>query len=163
MRFGFSPLLRDLEHLSLKAGTVRHPKIRQSNNLERRSDSIGSKSALVLARTFAASILVTSLAGCGAGMPSAGVMSAFSSSASPNTRSGLGGPVSARSTVAARSARSQEPGHTIIVAEGETLMSIGRRYDVPMSVLIEHNALRSIALEPGTELFVPQLQPSYRR
>lgn len=63
----------------------------------------------------------------------------------------------------ARSNNSHTPGRTVIVAEGDTLMSIGRRYGVPMSVLLDHNTLRSLTLTPGTEIFVPQLQSSTRR
>ncbi len=90
-------------------------------------------------------------------MPSTASMPAFSSRPAAQPHARLGGPV------AARSATSQGPGRTIVVAEGETLISIARRYDVPMSILLDHNTLRSLSLTPGTELFVPQLRPSYQR
>lgn len=65
--------------------------------------------------------------------------------------------------MATRASNSRTPGRTVIVAEGDTLMSIGRRYGVPMSVLLDHNTLRSLTLTPGTGIFVPQMQPIYRR
>ena len=104
-----------------------------------------------------AAVLAVSLAGCGMSMPSAGSMPAFSLSTTPKSRSTLGGPAAGQSSHAGKT------GQTIVVAQGDTLMSIGRRYDVPMSILMEQNNLRTIALTPGTKLFVPQLQPNYKR
>jgi LysM repeat protein len=104
-----------------------------------------------------ASLLAAGLAGCGMSMPSASSMPAFSSSTTPKARSTLGGPAAGRASQAGKT------GRTLVVAEGDTLMSIGRRYDVPMSVLMEQNNLRSITLKPGTELFIPQLQSTYKK
>jgi LysM repeat protein len=104
-----------------------------------------------------ASILAAGLAGCGMSMPSASSMPAFSSSTTPKARSTLGGPAAGQASHAGKT------GRTLVVAEGDTLMSIGRRYDVPMSVLMEQNNLRTIALTPGTKLFIPQLQSNYKR
>lgn len=84
-------------------------------------------------------------------------MPAFASAKQQRPPSTLGGPAALKQSHAGK------PGQTIVVADGDTLMSIGRRYNVPMSVLMEQNGLRSIALKPGTELFVPKLQPSYRK
>jgi LysM repeat protein len=104
-----------------------------------------------------ATLMAAGLSGCSVGMPSAAAAPAFTTSSSSNSRASLGGPL------AARNSNSNTPGRTVIAAEGDTLMSIGRRYNVPMSVLLDHNTLRSLTLIPGTEIFVPQLQPSYRR
>jgi LysM repeat protein len=106
---------------------------------------------------LAVPIIAAGVAGCGISMPSASSMPAFASSSKPKARSTLGGPE------AMQAAHAGKVGRMIVVAEGDTLMSIGRRYDVPMSVLMEQNNLRRVALEPGTELFVPQLHTNSGR
>ncbi len=100
---------------------------------------------------LAVPMIAACLAGCGMSMPSASSMPAFSPSPKPKPRSTLGGPG------ATLPAHAGKAGKIIVAGEGETLMSIGRRYDVPMSVLMEQNNLRRIAIKPGTELFIPQL------
>jgi LysM domain len=97
-------------------------------------------------------LMAPALAGCSIGMPSASSMPAFQSK-KPRA-AGLGGP----NTPSRRG-----PGQVIVVGAGDTLMGLSRRFDVPMSVLMEQNGLRSIALEPGTELFIPKLQSNTSR
>jgi LysM repeat protein len=69
-------------------------------------------------------------------------------------RAGLGGP---------NTVPHHGPGQIIVVGNGDSLMGLSRKFDVPMSVLMEQNGLRSIALEPGTELFIPKLQSNTSR
>jgi LysM domain len=87
-------------------------------------------------------------------MPSATSMPIFATAKPAKSRTALGGP-DASNMPAQRGF-----GRTVTVVEGDSLMSIGRRYDVPMSVLMEHNNLRRVSLTPGQELFVPQMRRS---
>lgn len=48
-------------------------------------------------------------------------------------------------------------GTTIEVREGDTLLEISRKYNVPVSVLVGENRLNDLNVFPGMRLFIPKL------
>jgi hypothetical protein len=103
--------------------------------------------------TLVISVIAVLLSGCGLGVPpmSAASMPVFEP---PSRRAyGLGGPRDTSKPIIHHG-----DGEIITVERGDTLIGIGKRYDVPMSVLIEQNKLLSVQLHPGSTLFIPKRQ-----
>ncbi len=99
------------------------------------------------------SVIAVLLSGCGLSASSLSQESIPAYNKTSKRPYGLSGPRKANAVVVHRHA-----GETITIERGDTLIAIGKRYDVPMSVLIEENQLRSVVLRPGTTLFIPNRQ-----
>ncbi len=97
-------------------------------------------------------------------------LAACSSSVAPSQTASLGGPAAAQNiapsrpiaadrqtALASQHGAAPVPKGSIVVADGDTLLSISRRHRVPISLLMRANGLQRLKVQPGTQLVIPKV------